>query len=167
MSLLLSLVRMASILFRPNKDVFINKIQFRWNIHSEVSLTWFCNVRLQPPQLISFHQWFLCMLYIFCSCTLCAKLSFIYLSIFPSRLWGSWGQGPVHYHCISSPYLQGPPHCQAHARHTAKINITHSFHTWSLTCSWGRITTVLKSGHLSTRAFRLNGFPWFMCTTVP
>ena len=132
LSLLLSLVRMSSILSRPNKDVFINKIQFQWNIHSEVSLTWFCNFRLQPPQLISFHQWFLCMLYIFCSCTLCAKLSFIYLSIFPSRLWGSWGQGPVHCHCVSSPCLQGPPHCQAHARHAAKINITRSLHTCPL-----------------------------------
>ena len=72
------------------------------------------------------------------------------------------------WHLGLSLYSQGLSYCQVHGKYIANMDInTYSFHIWPLTCSWGRITTVLKSGHLSTRAFSLNGFPWFMWKVVP
>ena len=149
---------------QPVKNLLFFKIPFWQNVFHGCSLALaLCpdidSLAVSWPALLRNLGYLLYLVTPHCLCFAC---------LFPSRLWGSWAQGHIHCGCISFLYPQGLPHCQARSGHRVNTNTgAHSFCPWPLTCSRGRITTVLKSGHLSTRAFRLNGFPWFMWKTVP
>ena len=158
---------MSSFPCQPHGNVGTDTMRFQWNFHWHVPLTLPCDLHPQPPwwnQLLSVL--FLPVVHLLCSRTLHWVVMYLLIcrSLQAVSSLSTRACSPSPRPISVSPASTLPSAGQAH---TAHGSVCILYLLLYLTCSWGRTTTVLKSGHLSTRAFSLNGFPWFMWKTVP